>query len=305
MGQRRHHIVSGDAGNDTIRGEAAHANTLSGGKGNDTIWATLTENYTSYSWTPRNDLDGGDGGSSGLGVGEIWDLWDDGDPPLLLMNRLVGGNGNDTMWVSGTFLGNPPLDSYGSVRNEMLGGAGNDTIYAEVGEGSPGANRMFGHDGNDRLQSVGGDGNLLHGGKGRDVLIGGEGGDTFTGDADADTFVFGSGPGGRDVITDFMADDRIAVAGLVDRGARGLYDDFVAAVERDTGPRRRAGRARLRRRRPDRDHGGRDRRRHRLDRRLHRRGAGRVGGRTGLTAAGQRHAFQPPLACRQRSRGRS
>jgi RTX calcium-binding nonapeptide repeat (4 copies) len=59
---------------------------------------------------------------------------------LLLTNRLVGGNGNDTMWVSGTFLGNPPLDSYGSVRNEMLGGAGNDTIYAEVGEGSPGAN---------------------------------------------------------------------------------------------------------------------------------------------------------------------
>ena len=226
-------IVSGDAGNDTIRGEAAHANTLSGGKGNDTIWATLTENYTSYSWTPRNDLDGGDGDDFlwASGWAEIWDLWDDGDPPLLLTNRLVGGNGNDTMWVSGTFLGNPPLNSYGSVRNEMLGGAGNDTIYAEVGEGSPGANRMFGHDGNDRLQSVGGDGNLLHGGKGRDVLIGGEGGDTFTGDADADTFVFGSGPGGRDVITDFMADDRIAVAGLVDRGARGLYDDFVAAVE--------------------------------------------------------------------------
>ena len=39
-------VVSGDAGNDTIRGEAAHANTLSGGIGDDTIRATLTENYT-------------------------------------------------------------------------------------------------------------------------------------------------------------------------------------------------------------------------------------------------------------------
>ena len=235
----------------------------------------------------------------------MWD-WSDEEPPLLLTNRLIGGNDNDTMWASGTFLSNFPFDSVGSVRNEMLGGAGNDTIYAEVGEGSPGANRMFGHDGNDRLQSVGGDGNLLHGGKGGDVLIGGEGSDTFTGDAGADTFVFGSGPGGRDVITDLMADDRIAIVGLVDRGAPGLYDDFVAAVDIVT--QARAG-APIELAFADGARiaitavgvGGTIE----LDRRLHRRGAGRVGGHTGLTAAGQRHAFQPPLACRQRSCGRS
>lgn len=224
--------VSGDAGNDAIRGEAAHANILSGGVGNDNIRATLTETYTSYSFNPRNDLDGGDGNDVlwATGLAEVWD-WDDWqEGPSVLTNRLVGGNGNDTLWASGSFLTNY-LPGSGSVRNEMLGGAGNDTIYAEVAEESVGVNRIYGHDGDDRLQSVGGDGNLLHGGKGRDVLIGGAGGDTFTGDAGADTFVFGTGPGGRDVVTDFMADDRIAIVGLVDRGARGLYDDFLAAVD--------------------------------------------------------------------------
>jgi Ca2+-binding RTX toxin-like protein len=228
-------IVSGDAGSDTIRAEAAHANTLSGGTGSDSIRATLTENYASYSWTPRNDLDGGDGDDFlwASGLSEVWDWWEwsDEEPPLLLTNRLEGGDGNDTMWASGTFLSHIPGSPGGSVRNEMLGGTGNDTIYAEVAEGSLGANRMYGHGGHDRIESRGGEGNLLHGGWGQDRLIGGTGGDTFIGVAGADTFVFGSGPGGADLVRDFATEDRVALVGLVDRGAAGLYDDFVAAVD--------------------------------------------------------------------------
>jgi Ca2+-binding RTX toxin-like protein len=232
--------IAGDAGHDVIRANSWHANAITGGTGNDRIYATLVEEGVSYSLDTQNFVDGGDGNDLIVANGRSDTNGTEGEyvdlTPNVLENRLLGGNGNDTIRATGSVFA---WDGTGSVRNVLLGGAGADNLHAEVAEGSPGANRMFGHDGNDRLQSVGGDGNLLHGGKGRDVLIGGEGGDTFTGAAGADTFVFGSEPGGRDVITDFMADDRIAIVGLVDRGAPGLYDDFVAAV--DTVTQARAG----------------------------------------------------------------
>ena len=105
---------------------------------------------------------------------------------------------------------------------------GNDNLPAVVQAGSLGANRLCG---NDRLQAVGGNGNLLQGGLGRDVLIGGGGSDTFAGAANVDTFVFSATTAGLDIIADLAAEDRIALIGLVDRSARGRFDDFVRAVD--------------------------------------------------------------------------
>ena len=119
----------------------------------------------------------------------------------------------------------------GSAVNVLLANDGNDTLVATIQAGTLGSNRLFGHNGNDRLQVGGGDGNLLNAGQGRDVLIGGFGGDTFVGGGGVDTFVFSSEAGGADVITDFGRDDRIAITGLVDQGARGLLNDLVAAVD--------------------------------------------------------------------------
>ena len=49
-------------------------------------------------------------------------------------------------------------------------------------------------------------------------------------DVGPDTFVLAAGPGGHDVITDFIVDDSIAVIGLVDEQAPGLHDDLVRTI---------------------------------------------------------------------------
>jgi Ca2+-binding RTX toxin-like protein len=53
----------------------------------------------------------------------------------------------------------------GSAVNVLLANDGNDTLVATVQAGTLGSNRLFGHNGNDRLQVGGGDGNLLNAGQ--------------------------------------------------------------------------------------------------------------------------------------------
>ena len=221
-------VVSGDGGNDTIQAESWNHNELTGGAGHDAIVATLTQDFDLSQLSSNNILDGGAGNDFLSATGRVnrWSEYEDG--PGVLTNRLTGGTGNDTLQAS-AFIDD--LGSGGSARNVLLANDGNDTLVATIQAGRLGSNRLFGHDGNDRLQVNGGEGNLLNAGQGRDVLVGGFGGDTFVGGGGIDTFVFSSEAGGADVISDFGRDDRIAVTGLVDRGAPGLLNDLVAAVD--------------------------------------------------------------------------
>ena len=73
-------------------------------------------------------------------------------------------DGGDTLQASAF------VQDYGngdSARNVLLARDGNDNLVATLQAGTLGANRMFGQNGNDRLQSNGGTGNLLNGGPGR------------------------------------------------------------------------------------------------------------------------------------------
>ena len=89
-------------------------------------------------------------------------------------------------------------------RTSCLAGEGNDNLVATIQGGTLGANRMFGQNGNDRLQVNGGTGNLLNGGPGQDVLIAGTGNDSFIGGFGNDVFQFlstaGSNPTSRDIV---------------------------------------------------------------------------------------------------------
>ncbi len=97
--------------------------------------------------------------------------------------------------------------------------------------GDEAANTMFGFSGNDTINGGGGD-DTIRGGLGRDELTGGEGADTFvfdrTIDSNADAY-------GRDVITDFSAEDKISFAGLVKNdfsfigSSKFAYENYDAA----------------------------------------------------------------------------
>ncbi|MEH1872497.1 calcium-binding protein, partial [Nostoc sp.] len=145
-------------------------------------------------------------------------------------NRLLGGDGNDFLDLSGRY--SPSQDSRSFGNNTLIGGAGNDSLSAS---GSLGNNRLLGGDGNDFLDLSGryspsqdsrssgnntleggagndslsasgslGD-NWLLGGDGNDYLTGGNGNDSLIGGSGNDTFVFNSFNEGIDTIYDFNA----------------------------------------------------------------------------------------------------
>ena len=74
--------------------------------------------------------------------------------------------------------------------------------FGDVLEGDGAANLLVGGQGHDVLRGGGGD-DLLEGGGSQDRLTGGAGNDRLSGGAHGDTFVFGDGPIGADVVTDF------------------------------------------------------------------------------------------------------
>jgi hypothetical protein len=87
----------------------------------------------------------------------------------------------------------------GNNRDNRLRGTGEDDSI--LGRG--GDDRIWGRDDDDRLRGGGGN-DRFFGGDDQDVLDGGRGNDRMTGGDDGDRFVFRFG---RDVITDFRADD--------------------------------------------------------------------------------------------------
>ena len=129
--------------------------------------ATLTQDFDLSQLSSNNILDGGAGNDFLSATGRVnrWSDYEDG--PGVLTNRLTGGTGNDTLQAS-AFVDD--LGSGGSAVNVLLANDGNDTLVATIQAGMLGSNRLFGHNGNDRLQVNGGEGNLLNAGQGRDVL---------------------------------------------------------------------------------------------------------------------------------------
>ncbi len=168
--------------------------SLQTGAGDDTVLNT---------GSLRNVLlgDGNDFYSTKVGPGSYETLGRSGN--------VLGGNGDDKMFG-------------GAFGDKFFGGEGNDTLNGHTGNdklnGGDGNDEINGGDGNDRIQ--GGDGNdridagnnndRINAGSGDDTITGGNGNDLLTGGDGADVFVF-SNRSDRDTITDFGADDRIAL----------------------------------------------------------------------------------------------
>ena len=119
--------------------------------------------------------------------------------------------------------------------NRLMGGDGNDTLNG--GDESTGGDTLMGGAGRDNLNGGAGDDKLM-GGAGGDVLLGGDGNDTLTGGAGEDemtggtgndTFVFSPDDGaGHDIINAFGGTST-SVEDKIDLRAFGLdADDLLA-----------------------------------------------------------------------------
>ncbi|MBL6456701.1 hypothetical protein JMJ55_15300 [Belnapia sp. T6] len=133
-----------DSGNFGFQG-SAHADTVNGAGGNDSISLGEGNNYATGG-SGDDSITAGSGNDTVVG-GTGHDQIFGGDGA----NNLQGGDGNDT--VSG-----------GSGADMISGGAGNDSLW-----GGAGNDTLIGGDGNDRFAGAAGD----------DLLMGGSGADTF------------------------------------------------------------------------------------------------------------------------------
>lgn len=208
-------VLYGDAGDDVLFGDmptggtsAAGADTLFGGEGNDQLYLNPNANALggqAYGGAGNDYVQGtnfGDYVEGGLGDDFVVSLGGDD----FLRGRegndyLDAGNGNDNVMGE---LGDDVLR--GRAGNDwQSGGEGNDNIMGEDG-----ADTVIGDAGNDFVS--GGAGNdLVLGGDGSDTIEGNGGNDVLTGNLGADMFVFHLGFG-RDVVTDFSAQDQIRFA---------------------------------------------------------------------------------------------
>ncbi|MDZ8238626.1 MAG: calcium-binding protein [Nostoc sp. ChiQUE01a] len=183
-GQGGNDKIDGLSGNDVLRGDAGN-DTLIGGDGNDTLSDFNSyENYRINS-LDNNTLNGG-AGNDYLSIGyslryNASTSNNDGE------NLLIGGDGNDTLFASGSnylnTLNNNTLNGgagddylnidYSSDDNLLFGGNGNDTLSAS---GAVGNNTLNGGAGNDTFYSQPYD---FFGGSNNKILIGGGGKDKF------------------------------------------------------------------------------------------------------------------------------
>jgi subtilisin-like proprotein convertase family protein/Ca2+-binding RTX toxin-like protein len=166
-------VLSGGAGNDTLRGDAG-SDVLSGGGGNDT-------------------LTGGEGIDQLVGGGGDDRLYADGADTVV-----DGGEGYDRLYAQGD--AGLSIDLAAAGIEYAYGGIGNDVFD---GGGAGDKVTLYGRDGDDVLS--GGAGNdSLRGDAGSDVLNGGGGNDTLTGGEGSDTFLYAITDTGLDTIKDFQ-----------------------------------------------------------------------------------------------------
>lgn len=211
-------VLAGGGGYDAIMGEQG-ADSMSGGAGVDLV------SYVSHQYGVIADLDGemGDDGE-----------WGEGDSIALDVERLAGGEGNDTL------TGN-------ADDNVLWGGAGSDTINGDGGsdylDGEAGGDTLSGGDGTDAVtyylrskpitadldNAFGDDGETNEGDTISDDvegLEGGKGADKLTGN-DAANIIWGGA--GNDEIRGGAGDDKLEGSNGTDKiyGEAG-DDDLVA-----------------------------------------------------------------------------
>lgn len=133
---------------------------------------------------------------------------------------VIGNHGADRLGRQDVSSDGVPVDLRGDDSLLMRGGDdvvfssdGDDKLWGEGGDdrlwGENDTDRLFGGAGDDRLS--GGRGNdLLYGGSGRDWLRGDRGRDILTGGQKADVFDFSGTRQGKDKITDWGGNDRLA-----------------------------------------------------------------------------------------------
>lgn len=223
-------IVNMGSGDDLVGNTGLLGNVLLG-QGNDVYYGT---GYTVVDGTSdgrSGDVRGGSGNDT-IGGGNGDDKFFGGDDDDLLVgfagrDQLFGEDGDDVIWA-------------GDGNDKIWGGTGNDTIWADGnndkvngGDGDDliyagtGNDIIEGGDGFDRLAGVAGN-NRISGGAGRDWIDSGSGRDIITGGDGADSFHF-RGNTGRDVITDFSAEDEILL--LIPVYALFGFDDILAHTE--------------------------------------------------------------------------
>lgn len=270
-------VVWGGAGADVIEARIDHRpgyeqyqldalNDLSGGSGNDALYARIRANvYDDF--TLENQLTGG----SGIDTlrAEIVVTFESGERNILSSrSELRGGSGDDVLTVVG---GQTNLLDGGIGADRMTGGTGNETyvvdtfrdVTIEAAGASGGTDTvrawvnhrlaagienltLAGTDlrgiGNGLANVLTGNAtdNRLVGLEGADRLVGGGGTDLLEGGAGADTIVVDLRPGRTGVLTlaDFSRNaDILEFVGLEDEGAPGLVDDLDALADfDDAGP---------------------------------------------------------------------
>ena len=216
--------ISGGNGNDVVY-SGSDADTVRGEKGADYLDAGLGADWL-YGGSGADTLYGGDDADRSYG-GSDADVMNGG----LGIDRLYGGLGDDVVaGDEGTDIlfggdGNDEMDG-GLARDLLYGGAGNDTIYGREDRnriyGGDGADSLFGDIDNDRIYG-GADADQLWGNGGADLLDGSTGDDTIRGEAGIDTL---NGGGGADLMYGGTEADIFVFAALSDMGI-GLTHDFV------------------------------------------------------------------------------
>lgn len=264
---RAENLLYGGAGNDIISASAITQtdrfagdafNTIYGGSGNDTLSAEisndLSEDDSSFL---NNELRGGDGNdhvyatisapdffrelSEVLATNKLYGANDDdvltasvtvrASSGAEARNELYGGGGDDRMSAVADALADvsdPDSIHAALAFNELRGGGGNDRLVGEI-TSETGRSVLHGGTGDDDLTVRGGAGNVLHGGAGSDTMRGSEADDTFVFDL--------KDRSDHDVVKGFeRGQDRLAFAGITDRGAPGLVDDLDAIASFGSAP---------------------------------------------------------------------
>ena len=203
--------MNGAGGDDEMYGSSG-ADVFNGGAGSD----TATYVYTSS--PVMVDLDGvaDDGPAS------------DNDNVMPDVERLVGGDGNDTL-VGGA--GDQVLDG-GPGGDVMKGGDGNDTVTYESRTASVNVSLNGTADDGESGEGddVGGDVETLLGGEAGDTLSGGDGDNTLDGGSGADVM---NGGGGTDTVTYASRTGAVTadLTGDADDGETGENDTVGSDVE--------------------------------------------------------------------------
>ena len=199
--------LAGNDGNDVLYGGSSGYNWLSGGAGDDQIFA---ERRASISGGLGNDIIVAQDAANKIEGGE-------GNDHITVngsFNEIDGGAGDDVIIVNDVFkLG------FVSRFNFLFGGDGDDIIYGSDSR----AGIISGGNGDDLLYGEGGD-DLIYGGAGKDIIYGGDDDDLMYGGSERD-IVFGGV--GMDRIYGDSGDDTLVGNAGADRLFGGAGNDSL------------------------------------------------------------------------------